>query len=68
MNENVFTNIFQCVCVQSNVSAVLCSQDECVQQLKRLWEETRLTGAHSFELAITQTTVPHKKVLSQSLN
>ncbi|XP_056621469.1 ventricular zone-expressed PH domain-containing protein [Triplophysa dalaica] len=47
--------------LQSNVSAVLCSQDECVQQLKRLWEETRLTGAHSFELAITQTTVPHKK-------
>ncbi|KAA0714675.1 Ventricular zone-expressed PH domain-containing protein [Triplophysa tibetana] len=47
--------------LQSNVSEVLCSQDECVQQLKRLWEKTRLTGAHSFELAITQTTVPHKK-------
>ncbi|XP_057204234.1 ventricular zone-expressed PH domain-containing protein [Triplophysa rosa] len=47
--------------LQSNMSEVLCSQDECVQQLKRLWEKTQLTGAHSFELAITQTAIPHKK-------
>ncbi|XP_065102705.2 ventricular zone-expressed PH domain-containing protein [Paramisgurnus dabryanus] len=47
--------------LQSKMSEVLCSQDECVQQLKRLWEKTQLTGAHSFELAITQTAVPHKK-------
>lgn len=52
------------VCVQSKVSEALCCQDECVQQLRKLWEKTQLTGAHSFELAMTQTTVPHKKVKS----
>jgi len=52
------------VCVQSKVSEALCCQDERVQQLRKLWEKTQLTGAHSFELAMTQTTVPHKKVKS----
>uniref|UniRef100_A0A8C1USH1 Ventricular zone expressed PH domain-containing 1 n=1 Tax=Cyprinus carpio TaxID=7962 RepID=A0A8C1USH1_CYPCA len=47
--------------LQSKVSEVLCCQDECVKQLRKLWEKTQLTGAHSFELAMTQTTVPHKK-------
>ncbi|KAK9958439.1 hypothetical protein ABG768_010561 [Culter alburnus] len=47
--------------LQSKVSEALCCQDECVQQLRKLWEKTQLTGAHSFELAMTQTTVPHKK-------
>ncbi|XP_051512246.1 ventricular zone-expressed PH domain-containing protein-like [Myxocyprinus asiaticus] len=47
--------------LQSKVSEALCCQDECVQQLRKLWEKTQLTGANSFELAMTQTTVPHKK-------
>ncbi|RXN25170.1 ventricular zone-expressed PH domain-containing -like protein [Labeo rohita] len=47
--------------LQSKVSEALCCQDKCVKQLRKLWEKTQLTGAHSFELAMTQTTVPHKK-------
>ncbi|XP_043120782.1 ventricular zone-expressed PH domain-containing protein isoform X2 [Puntigrus tetrazona] len=47
--------------LQSKVSEALCCQDECVIQLRKLWEKTQLKGAHSFELAMTQTTVPHKK-------
>ncbi|XP_058608104.1 ventricular zone-expressed PH domain-containing protein isoform X2 [Onychostoma macrolepis] len=47
--------------LQSKVSEALCCQDECIKQLRKLWEKTQLTGAHSFELAMTQTTVPHKK-------
>ncbi|XP_052008975.1 ventricular zone-expressed PH domain-containing protein-like isoform X1 [Xyrauchen texanus] len=47
--------------LQSKMSEALCSQDDCVQQLRKLWEKTQLTGAHSFELAMTQTIVPHKK-------
>ncbi|NP_997996.1 ventricular zone-expressed PH domain-containing protein [Danio rerio] len=47
--------------LQSKASEALCCQDECVLQLRKLWEKTQLTGAHSFELAMTQTTVPHKK-------
>ncbi|XP_016336392.1 ventricular zone-expressed PH domain-containing protein [Sinocyclocheilus anshuiensis] len=47
--------------LQSKVSEALCCQDECVKQLRKLWEKTQLTGAHSFELAMTQATVPHKK-------
>ncbi|XP_026143696.1 ventricular zone-expressed PH domain-containing protein [Carassius auratus] len=47
--------------LQSKVSEVLCCQDECVKQLRKLWEKTQLTGAHSFEVAMTQTTVLHKK-------
>uniref|UniRef100_A0A8C2CQ35 Ventricular zone expressed PH domain-containing 1 n=1 Tax=Cyprinus carpio TaxID=7962 RepID=A0A8C2CQ35_CYPCA len=47
--------------LQSKVSEALCCQDDCVKQLRKLWEKTQLTGAHSFELAMTQATVPHKK-------
>uniref|UniRef100_A0A8C1TWN1 Ventricular zone expressed PH domain-containing 1 n=1 Tax=Cyprinus carpio TaxID=7962 RepID=A0A8C1TWN1_CYPCA len=47
--------------LQSKVSEALCCQDECVKQLRKLWEKTQLTGAHSFELAMTQATVPQKK-------
>lgn len=51
-----------CVCVQSKADEALCSEDVCVQHLRRLWEKTQLKGAHSFELAMTQTAVPQKKV------
>ncbi len=56
------------VCVQSKVSEALCCQDECVKQLRKLWEKTQLTGAHSFELAMTQAAVPHKKVKSSTVS
>ncbi|XP_058243773.1 ventricular zone-expressed PH domain-containing protein isoform X2 [Hemibagrus wyckioides] len=49
--------------LQSKTDEVLGSEDVCVQQLRRLWEKTQLKGAHSFELAMTQTAVPQKKDL-----
>ncbi|XP_072551823.1 ventricular zone-expressed PH domain-containing protein [Salminus brasiliensis] len=49
--------------LQSKTSEALSYEDVCVQQLRKLWERTQLKGAHSFELAMTQTTVPHKKDL-----
>lgn len=48
--------------LQSKTDEALSSEDVCVQQLRRLWEKTQLKGAHSFELAMTQTAVPQKKV------
>ncbi|KAI4897482.1 hypothetical protein NFI96_024082 [Prochilodus magdalenae] len=48
--------------LQSKTSEALSYEDVCVQQLRKLWEKTQLKGAHSFELAMTHTTVPHKKV------
>ncbi|KAF7698783.1 ventricular zone-expressed PH domain-containing protein isoform X1 [Silurus meridionalis] len=47
--------------LQSKADEALSSMDGCVQQLRRLWEKTQLKGAHSFELAMTQTAVPQKK-------
>ncbi|XP_053479681.1 ventricular zone-expressed PH domain-containing protein isoform X2 [Ictalurus furcatus] len=49
--------------LQSKTDEALSSEDVCVQQLRRLWEKTQLKGAHSFELAMTQTAVPQKKDL-----
>uniref|UniRef100_A0A8B9KPI1 Ventricular zone expressed PH domain-containing 1 n=1 Tax=Astyanax mexicanus TaxID=7994 RepID=A0A8B9KPI1_ASTMX len=49
--------------LQNKTSEVLSYEDVCVQQLRKLWEKTQLKGAHSFELAMTQTPVPHKKDL-----
>ncbi|XP_053356507.1 ventricular zone-expressed PH domain-containing protein isoform X2 [Clarias gariepinus] len=49
--------------LQSRTEEPLSSEDTCVQQLRRLWEKTQLKGAHSFELAMTQTAVPQKKDL-----
>uniref|UniRef100_W5KU81 Ventricular zone expressed PH domain-containing 1 n=1 Tax=Astyanax mexicanus TaxID=7994 RepID=W5KU81_ASTMX len=49
--------------LQNKMSEVLSYEDVCVQQLRKLWEKTQLKGAHSFELAMTQTPVPHKKDL-----
>ncbi|KAF5898642.1 ventricular zone-expressed PH domain-containing protein 1, partial [Clarias magur] len=49
--------------LQSRTEEPLSSEDVCVQQLRRLWEKTQLKGAHSFELAMTQTAVPPKKDL-----
>ncbi|XP_036441028.1 ventricular zone-expressed PH domain-containing protein [Colossoma macropomum] len=49
--------------LQSKTSEALSYEDVCVQQLRKLWEKTQLKGAHSFELAMTHTTVPHKKDL-----
>ncbi|KAM9801164.1 ventricular zone-expressed PH domain-containing protein [Neosynchiropus ocellatus] len=48
---------------QSKAKAPLCSNDECVRRLASLWEKTRLKGAHSFPMAMTQQTTPHKKDL-----
>ncbi|KAK3570958.1 hypothetical protein QTP86_031224 [Hemibagrus guttatus] len=49
--------------LQSKTDEALSSEDVCVQQLRRLWEKMQLKGAHSFELAMTQTAVPQKKDL-----
>ncbi|MCI4378928.1 hypothetical protein PGIGA_G00222020 [Pangasianodon gigas] len=49
--------------LQSKTDEALSSEDVCVQQLRRLWEKTQLKGAHSFDLAMTQTPVPQKKDL-----
>uniref|UniRef100_A0A8C2ZLN8 Ventricular zone expressed PH domain-containing 1 n=1 Tax=Cyclopterus lumpus TaxID=8103 RepID=A0A8C2ZLN8_CYCLU len=43
----------------------LCSKDECVQRLAALWEKTQLKGAHSFPMAMTQNTTPHRKELDR---
>ncbi|KAM3616355.1 uncharacterized protein V6R79_016585 [Siganus canaliculatus] len=47
--------------LQSKSSVPLCSKDECVQRLASLWEKTQLKGAHSFPMAMTQQTTPHRK-------
>ncbi|KAM7399523.1 hypothetical protein PAMP_018790 [Pampus punctatissimus] len=47
--------------LQSKSSVPLCSRDECVQRLASLWEKTQLKGAHSFPMAMTQHTTPHRK-------
>lgn len=52
---------------QSKSSVALCSRDECVQRLASLWEKTQLKGAHSFPMAMTQHTTPHRKVLDYSV-
>ncbi|XP_071386778.1 ventricular zone-expressed PH domain-containing protein [Centroberyx affinis] len=49
--------------LQSKSSVPLCSRDECVQRLGSLWEKTQLKGAHSFPMAMTQHTTPHRKDL-----
>ncbi|XP_038549075.1 ventricular zone-expressed PH domain-containing protein isoform X1 [Micropterus salmoides] len=49
--------------LQSKSSVPLCSRDECVQRLASLWEKTQLKGAHSFPMAMTQHTTPHRKDL-----
>ncbi|XP_070762470.1 ventricular zone-expressed PH domain-containing protein isoform X3 [Enoplosus armatus] len=49
--------------LQSKSSVPLCSKDQCVQRLASLWEKTQLKGAHSFPMAMTQHTTPHRKDL-----
>ncbi|XP_028275977.1 ventricular zone-expressed PH domain-containing protein [Parambassis ranga] len=49
--------------LQSKSNVPLCSTDECVQRLASLWEKTQLKGAHSFFMAMTQLTTPHRKDL-----
>ncbi|XP_037631122.1 ventricular zone-expressed PH domain-containing protein isoform X1 [Sebastes umbrosus] len=49
--------------LQSKSSVALVSRDECVQRLASLWEKTQLKGAHSFHMAMTQHTTPHRKDL-----
>ncbi|XP_029923669.1 ventricular zone-expressed PH domain-containing protein isoform X2 [Myripristis murdjan] len=49
--------------LQNKSSVPLCSTDECVQRLCSLWEKTQLKGAHSFPMAMTQHTTPHRKDL-----
>ncbi|XP_053176403.1 ventricular zone-expressed PH domain-containing protein isoform X3 [Scomber japonicus] len=47
--------------LQSKSRVPLCSRDQCVQRLASLWEKTQLKGAHSFPMAMTQHTTPHRK-------
>ncbi|CAL9684819.1 unnamed protein product [Knipowitschia caucasica] len=47
--------------LQSKSSVPLSSQHECVQRLAALWEKTKLKGAHSFTLAMTQHSTLHRK-------
>ncbi|XP_041668887.1 ventricular zone-expressed PH domain-containing protein [Cheilinus undulatus] len=49
--------------LQSKSSVPLRSRDEGVQRLISLWEKTQLKGAHSFPMAMTQHTTPHRKDL-----
>ncbi|KAJ0063862.1 hypothetical protein NL108_012865, partial [Boleophthalmus pectinirostris] len=49
--------------LQSISSVPLCSKHECVQRLAALWEKTKLKGAHSFTLAMTQHSTLHRKDL-----
>ncbi|XP_029026769.1 ventricular zone-expressed PH domain-containing protein [Betta splendens] len=49
--------------LQSKASVPLCSKDECVQRLAALWEKTQLKGAHSFPMAMSQHSTPHRKDL-----
>ncbi|XP_027136230.1 ventricular zone-expressed PH domain-containing protein [Larimichthys crocea] len=49
--------------LQGKSSVPLCSRDKCVQRLASLWEKTQLKGAHSFPMAMTQHTTPHRKDL-----
>lgn len=49
--------------LQNKSSVPLCTRDECVQKLASLWEKTQLKGAHSFSMAMTQHTTPHRKDL-----
>uniref|UniRef100_A0A3Q0S7S0 Ventricular zone expressed PH domain-containing 1 n=1 Tax=Amphilophus citrinellus TaxID=61819 RepID=A0A3Q0S7S0_AMPCI len=49
--------------LQSKSSVPLSTGDECVQNLASLWEKTQLKGAHSFSMAMTQQTTPHRKDL-----
>ncbi|XP_069003688.1 ventricular zone-expressed PH domain-containing protein isoform X1 [Embiotoca jacksoni] len=49
--------------LQSKSSVPLYTRDECVQRLASLWEKTQLKGAHSFSMAMTQHTTPHRKDL-----
>ncbi|KAK7882874.1 hypothetical protein WMY93_029048 [Mugilogobius chulae] len=49
--------------LQSKSNVPLCSQHECVQRLAALWEKTKLKGAHSFTLAMTQHSTLHRKDL-----
>ncbi|XP_056297079.1 ventricular zone-expressed PH domain-containing protein isoform X2 [Pseudoliparis swirei] len=51
--------------LQSKSRVALCSKDECVQRLATLWEKTQLKGAHSFPMAMTQNTTPHRKDLDR---
>ncbi|XP_029301958.1 ventricular zone-expressed PH domain-containing protein isoform X2 [Cottoperca gobio] len=49
--------------LQSKSSVALSSRDEGVQRLASLWEKTQIKGAHSFPMAMTQHTTPHRKEL-----
>uniref|UniRef100_A0A7N8XNY7 Ventricular zone expressed PH domain containing 1 n=1 Tax=Mastacembelus armatus TaxID=205130 RepID=A0A7N8XNY7_9TELE len=49
--------------LQSKSCVPLCFNNECIQRLASLWEKTQLKGAHSFLMAMTQHTTPHKKDL-----
>ncbi|KAM9733807.1 ventricular zone-expressed PH domain-containing protein isoform 1-T3 [Menidia menidia] len=49
--------------LQSKSSVPLCTRDKCVQRLASLWERTQLKGSHSFSMAMTQHTTPHRKDL-----
>ncbi|KAM6945997.1 ventricular zone-expressed PH domain-containing protein-like [Aplochiton taeniatus] len=49
--------------LQSKSSVPLSSEDVCVQRLGSLWDRTQLKGAHSFPVAMTKHTTPHKKDL-----
>ncbi|XP_034024000.1 ventricular zone-expressed PH domain-containing protein [Thalassophryne amazonica] len=49
--------------LQSRSSVPLHSRSECVHKLACLWERTQLKGTHSFIMAMTQHTTPHRKEL-----
>uniref|UniRef100_A0A3P9KTL7 Ventricular zone expressed PH domain-containing 1 n=1 Tax=Oryzias latipes TaxID=8090 RepID=A0A3P9KTL7_ORYLA len=49
--------------LQSKSSVPLCTRDESIQQLAALWEKTQLKGSHSFLMAMTQHSTPHRKEL-----
>uniref|UniRef100_A0A1A7XCY1 Ventricular zone expressed PH domain protein n=2 Tax=Iconisemion striatum TaxID=60296 RepID=A0A1A7XCY1_9TELE len=49
--------------LQSKSSVPLCTRDKSVQKLASLWEKTQLKGSHSFSMALTQHTTPHRKDL-----
>jgi hypothetical protein len=48
--------------IQSLFPEPLSIQSGSVQFLKALWEKTQDTGAHSFEVAMTESTFPQQKV------
>ncbi|KAF6718792.1 Ventricular zone-expressed PH domain-containing protein [Oryzias melastigma] len=49
--------------LQSKSSVPLRTRDESIQQLAALWEKTQLKGSHSFSMAMTQHSAPHRKEL-----